>query len=211
MRLAELWRYPVKSLGGERLDRAELGADGIAGDRLARIDGERGPVTARTKQALIGLRGGLGAAGEPLVEGEPWDGPAAAAAVREVAGPEARLSSTAEGKRFDDSPILVATDGALAALGEDRRRFRPSIVLCGVEGLAEWEWPGRRLRIGAAVLAATHRCERCAVTTIDPDSLTVDPGVLRRVRAELGGTMGVYCRVAVPGEVAVGDPVRLVD
>ncbi len=31
--IAELWRYPVKSLGGERLATAELGPGGIEGDR----------------------------------------------------------------------------------------------------------------------------------------------------------------------------------
>ena len=34
MTVAELWRYPVKTLAGERLDRAELTADGVVGDRL---------------------------------------------------------------------------------------------------------------------------------------------------------------------------------
>jgi uncharacterized protein len=33
MRVLELWRYPVKSLQGERLASAEIGPEGIAGDR----------------------------------------------------------------------------------------------------------------------------------------------------------------------------------
>ena len=33
MRVLELWRYPVKSLQGERLDLADLDAAGIEGDR----------------------------------------------------------------------------------------------------------------------------------------------------------------------------------
>ena len=33
MRVLELWRYPVKSLQGERLESAELGTEGIDGDR----------------------------------------------------------------------------------------------------------------------------------------------------------------------------------
>ena len=32
-RIAELWRYPVKSMGGERLDAAEVLGGGIVGDR----------------------------------------------------------------------------------------------------------------------------------------------------------------------------------
>jgi uncharacterized protein len=33
VRVLELWRYPVKSLQGERLDEADFGPEGIAGDR----------------------------------------------------------------------------------------------------------------------------------------------------------------------------------
>jgi uncharacterized protein YcbX len=33
MRVLEFWRYPVKSLQGERLEAAEFGPEGIAGDR----------------------------------------------------------------------------------------------------------------------------------------------------------------------------------
>ncbi|MEV0135211.1 MOSC N-terminal beta barrel domain-containing protein [Dactylosporangium sp. NPDC050688] len=34
MRVVELWRYPMKSAGGERLDAAEVTADGLVGDRM---------------------------------------------------------------------------------------------------------------------------------------------------------------------------------
>ena len=50
-----------------------------------------------------------------------------------------------------------------------------------------------------------HPCERCVITTIDPDTSKVDPEVLRRTRLELGGIMGVYCSVVIPGEVALLD------
>ena len=33
MRVLELWRYPIKSIGGERLDVAEVAEFGIVGDR----------------------------------------------------------------------------------------------------------------------------------------------------------------------------------
>ena len=32
-RIAEIWRHPVKSMEGERIERALLGASGIPGDR----------------------------------------------------------------------------------------------------------------------------------------------------------------------------------
>ncbi len=210
MRVAELWRYPVKSMRGERLERAEVLADGIAGDRQLRVEDERGLVTARRKQRLIGVPTGVGGGGEALVEGEAWDSAGVADRVRELAGPEARLVRTDGGKRFDAAPILVCTDGALEAHGADRRRFRPSIVVSGVDGLGEREWVGGELRIGGVALRVVEACERCAVTTIDPDTIEIDPDVLKRVNEEFEGIMGVYCVVARPGTIAVGDEVEAV-
>ncbi|MGH2985245.1 MAG: MOSC N-terminal beta barrel domain-containing protein, partial [Solirubrobacterales bacterium] len=69
MRVAELWRYPVKGLRGEALERVEIAADGIPGDRALRVADGRGTVTGRRKQRMIGLPATLGDGGEPLVAG----------------------------------------------------------------------------------------------------------------------------------------------
>jgi hypothetical protein len=46
-RVAALWRYPVKSMQGERLDHAEVTAAGLLGDRAyAVIDGDTGKVAS---------------------------------------------------------------------------------------------------------------------------------------------------------------------
>lgn len=208
MQVAELWRYPVKALSGESLERTNLLDDGMEGDRLVRIEAEDETVTARTKPRLIGLSGGLDATGSALVDGSAWDTADAVERVRAVAGPSACLVRAGE-TRFDLAPVLVTTDGALAEFGQDRRRYRPNLVLSGVEGMAERTWLGQRLRVGGAALSVREPCERCIVTTIDPDSLDLDPSVLTRLRKDYGGVMGVYCEVLQPGEVAVGDPVEL--
>ena len=57
MRVAELWRYPVKGLRGERVETLEVAADGVPGDRGLRVLDERGIVTGRRKQRMIGMRG----------------------------------------------------------------------------------------------------------------------------------------------------------
>ena len=120
MRVTELWRYPVKSMRGERLDDAVLTDDGVTGDRLAHVYGPRGVLTARTRPRLLGLAGTLGPDGEPLVNGRPWNDPATAAAVREAAGVGARMAGYDGPERFDVLPLLVATDGAIKALGRGR-------------------------------------------------------------------------------------------
>ena len=207
MKVAELWRYPVKGLRGERVERVEVAAGGIPGDRGVQVVDDRGVVTGRRKQRMIGVRTALGPDGA-LVEDRRWDSEAAAERVRAVAGESARLVAADGGHAHDAAHILLVTDGGLAQLGYDRRRFRPNIVVEGVEGAAEQSWVGRRVRVGAALLSVDKPCERCVITTIDPDTIEVDVDVLQRVRDELGGLLGVYCSVLEPGTVAVGDPVE---
>ena len=210
LRVAELWRYPVKSLAGERLEATELTVMGIPGDRVVQVWDDRDMVlTARTHPRLLGLRATLGSDGEPLVNGLPWTVPEVADAIRAAAGPTARLVRDDSPERFDVLPLLVATDGVIGHLGVDRRRFRPNILIEGVEGLAERAWRGRQLRIGEAVIGVKTRRGRCVMTTYDPDTLAQDPSVLRRVVRELGGRLGLDCDVIQGGRLAVGDHVDL--
>jgi hypothetical protein len=132
-----------------------------------------------------------------------------AAAIEVAAGPGARLARDDGPGRFDVLPLLVATDGAIDALGLDRRRFRPNILVAGVDGLAERNWPGHRARIGGAIVAFQKLRGRCVMTTYDPDTLEQDPGVLRRIVREMGGRLALDSYVVQAGRVAVGDPVEL--
>ena len=210
MHVAELWRYPVKSMRGEPLREVEVVPEGFAGDRLVRVEDGGEQVTGRTRPGLLGLAATLSPAGEPLIDGAPWTSDEAAAAVRGAAGDGAALVGS-NGTRFhDETPLLVATDGMVASFGIDGRRLRPNVVVGGVEGLTEREWEGRRLRIGEVVILLDHLCERCVMTTIDPDSLEQDPDVLRRINSELGGLAALNSSVERPGRIAVGDAVELV-
>lgn len=212
MRVAELWRYPVKSMAGERLEAAEVGRLGLAGDRLVHVQDARGRViTARTHPALLAFRATLGPEGEPLVDGRPWLDPEVGRAVETSVGAGARLVRYDGPERFDVLPLLVATDGALAALGADHRRLRPNLVIAGVDGLQERGWPGRRLRAGGALIDVATLRSRCVMTTYDPDSQAQDISILRRIVHEFGGRMALDCAVLEPGRVAVGDPVTLID
>lgn len=211
MYIAELWRYPVKSMGGERLERARIGPLGIEGDRIVLVEGGRGPVvTARSHPRLLGHQGSIGPSGDVLVDGRPWDGPAVNADVQSIAGPGARLVRFDGPERFDVLPLLVATDGAIAAFGQDGRRLRPNLVIGGVEGLAERGWPGLRLRIGDAWIGVQGLRMRCVMTSYDPDTQARDPSILRGIRERFDGKLALDCYVIEGGEVAVGDAVELV-
>jgi MOSC domain-containing protein len=210
MRVAELWRYPVKSLGGERLDRAEVTTNGVGGDRVVHVRDARGRVlTARTHPRLLGLHAVLGDDGEPLIDGRPWTAPESGAAVQAAAGPGATLVRHDGPERFDVLPLLVATDGAIAALGVDGRRLRPNVVVAGVPGVLERQWPGRRLRIGDVVIALEKLRGRCVMTTYDPDTQVQDLSVLRRIVDDFEGRMALDSLVLAEGTIGVGDPVEL--
>src|SRR5262245_4225508 len=176
-----LWRYPVKSLAGERMSTTALGPEGISGDRMVRVRGPEGVRTARRHYRLLGLRGTLDVDGHALINGLPWNSADALALVKDAAGTDARLELWGGLGRFDILPVLVATDGAVAAFGRDVRRLRPNIVVGGVDGLAEREWPGTELHIGDAIVRLDSLRSRCHMTTIDPDTLRVNPDVLRDI------------------------------
>jgi uncharacterized protein YcbX len=212
MRVAELWRYPVKSLRGESLAEARLTDAGIEGDRLVHAVRTTGRVfTARTHHKLLGLQGGLDADGVPTIDGVRWDDPASLAAVRAVTEPDAELVyyDGVGPERFDVLPMSVATDGGVAAVGVDRRRFRANVYLSGVDGLAEREWRGRELHIGDAVLGVRQVRGRCVMTTFDPDTLEQDISVLQKIYFELDGRTALDCYVIRPGLVRVGDEAEL--
>ena len=214
MQVAELWRYPVKSLRGESLPEAELTESGISGDRLVHAVRPSGRVfTARTHKRMLALQGGLDGDGLPTIDGLPWNDPQALRRVRAATQPDAELVyyDGVGPQRFDVLPLSVATDGGVEAVGVDRRRFRANVYLAGVEGLAERGWVGRALRLGEAVVGVRQVRGRCVMTTYDPDTLVQDRGVLQRIVDELDGTMALDCAPVEGGVVRLGDPVTLVD
>ena len=163
--MAGLWRYPVKSLAGEPLMTATLGPEGIPGDRSVYVRGPEGVRTARRHYRLLGLRGTLDAEGRALVNGYPWDSPDALALVKAAAGDDAWLEKYEPGL-FDVLPLLVATDGAIAAFGRDVRRLRPNILVGGVSGLDEVNWPGAELQINEVFVRLESLRSRCPITTV---------------------------------------------
>ncbi len=210
MTLDAIYRYPVKSMAGEALDSTVLTALGVPGDRIVHVRGPEGVRSARRQYRLLGLHGALDADGVSRVNGHLWHSEAAAALVRAEAGADAWLEAFDGAERFDVLPLLVATDGAIAAFGRDVRRLRPNLVIGGVEGLDEFTWAGAELHIGDAVVGLDSRRGRCPMTTVDPDTLDRDPEVLRDIGRRFGGRLALNATVVTAGRIQVGDAVRLV-
>lgn len=210
MYVKEIWRYPAKSMAGERLKRADVTALGISGDRQVLVVNEKGRVvTARSRPALLGHKGSIAGDGTVLVDGRRWTDSSVLADVRDIAGPDAQLIHDDTADRFDVLPLLVATDGAITAFGKDGRRLRPNLVIGGVEGLAERGWPGRKLRIGDVIIGVRDLRGRCVMTTFDPDTLVQDSGVLKDIVKRFEGKLALNCAVEQVGLIEVGQAVEL--
>ena len=201
MNLKELWRYPVKSMRGERLSHATLRRSGIEGDRNIVVVSRNGDriITARTHPKLLGLQASVSPDGVTLIEGHPWHSAEALALSRNAAGEPVSLVEAGErSERFDVLPLLVATDGAIQGIGLNPRRLRPNIVVGGVVGQAERSWPRADLQCGQVTIRVAPLRMRCVMTTFDPETLEQDFGVLRRIVQEASGSRRWIVRSADP-------------
>jgi uncharacterized protein len=214
----EIWRYPFKSMAGERLPQVDIGTAGLADDRrfaAVDVDVERGwPLSAREAHRLLRYRARVGPAGAVV---ETPSGALLAAASPEL---EAELQ-TATGRRlrivdspgenFDDSHLVLVAEASLQAYARevgtalDRRRFRANLYLEDLGPFEELRWSGRHLRAGNAMLLATEPCERCVIITIDPSSGHRRPDLLRTLVRDHRGLMGMRCQVLQPGTVSEGE------
>ncbi len=211
MKVAEIWRYPVKSMAGEMLESASVTSLGTKGDRVVHVEDTHGRlITARTHPRLMGRHARLNSDGEPLVDGIPWMEPQVRDSDGEIVGQGARLVRDDAAHRFDVLPLLVTTDGAMAAFGHDGRCLRPNIVVGEVDGLAERDWPGSRLRIGNVIIGIQDLRACCVVTTFDPDMLEQDREVLLDIVKKFGGKIALNCNVIQSGRIKVGYRVDLV-
>jgi uncharacterized protein YcbX len=213
MHVSEIWRYPVKSLKGERLEQTEITKFGIPGDRqvavIRTINGRF--LTSRSKPKLLGLQGGINPDGVPTVNGHPWNSSEALQLVREAAGEPVTLQQVPAPQAFDVLPLLIATDGAARYLNIDHRRLRPNILLADVPDLEERKWPGRVIAIGEVRIHAEKLRDRCVMTTFDPDTQVQDPSILLRIVRELDGSTALDSSVIHPGKIRVGDTAHILE
>lgn len=151
------------------------------------------------------------------VPGHVVEGPFAAA-LSEHVGHAVELVAHDEGVTGgDDHPVTLMSDGSLAAVSSaldgafvDPRRFRMTIAIDGARAWEEDGWAGHEVAIGSAVLRVAAPTERCVITMRDPDDGHGDLPILRAL-ADLRGKrdvcFGMWCDVATPGVVRVGDAV----
>jgi uncharacterized protein len=230
-----IFRYPVKSMGGERLETANLGWHGLEGDRrvaFRRVADRSGMpwLTACKLPELLLFRPQRCEGGAPgdipthirTPDGEemPVFGEDLAREVGRRYGSPVEIMQLNHGI-FDEASIsVIASDtvheiSRLAGLGLDMRRFRPNVVVRLLRSLPfqEDEWLGGVLSFGdgheGPAVTVTMRDVRCSMVNLDPDSASPAPEVLKAVVRVNQNNAGVYGAVTPIGRLAVGQTVVL--
>lgn len=85
-------------------------------------------------------------------------------------------------------------------------RWRGNLWLDGAAPFAEFDWIGREIAIGGAVLRIEERITRCRATMVDPTTGKIDADTLAGLQTHYGHQdFGVYATVISGGPLALGD------
>jgi uncharacterized protein YcbX len=223
-----LWRYPVKSMQGERLQATEVDDHGVVGDRRwALLDLRTGlTLTARRQPELLHASACLDGAGVRI---ELPGGTIAAdddALSAWLGHPVALVEADGERRGEYETPVdaeheegewvrwrgpsgtfhdSTRTQVSIVSTGNlrqwDVRRFRPNVLVDGDEDALV----GTSVRAGSVALDVVKQIDRCVVVTRTQPGLGRDLEPLRTVNRERGTFLGVGALVTTPGLVAVGD------
>lgn len=233
-RIAEIWRYPVSSVGGEAVAFADLSAAGVAGDRqYGLIDAASGLPAApendrRWRKALYleakcvgGTRPTLffpSGVSYPIndrsLNGVLCDYFGFAVAVAAYDHTVLRFGLPLTQFRHRHFPMHLLTTTSLdhlATLQEvaaiDSRRFRPTVLVetREREGFLEDGWMSNRLRLGAIDLTVRQETKRCGMTFIPQPGLDEDAEILRNILRHNKRHLGIYCSIENSGTVHIGD------
>lgn len=232
VRVAELWRYPVKSLQGEVVDAVPVGDHGLEGDRQwALADLETGlALTAKREPRLLLAFARLVAPGQVSITLPDGTSTASDEALSSWLGHPVALRRAIEAERatyeiaadfeaedtspvlhwqgpkgsFHDSNRVRVSLVSIPRLGTwDRRRFRMNVVL---DSGGEDELIGAKIRVGPVTLEVIKAVDRCVMTTRpQPGGIDRDLDVLRTINRDQGGLLGIGAMVIEGGVLSVGD------
>jgi uncharacterized protein len=234
--VAALWRWPVKSMAGERVKALRVDGRGAGGDRTHAVlyehKGARKPLTAREAPRLLAwqatypsnLDGRLDPARPPFAtvvapDGQRyrWGDPRLRSALEHDLGRPVELLRDVGGIQDAPRTLLVTLQPTLDALGQelgvpvDLRRFRTNLHLdIAVPPWSELGWERAELAFeGGVRLELLHPCERCAIPTRDPDTQVKWPELLRHLNGVHEQVFGINARVVTAGRVSAGEAVEL--
>ena len=227
MRVIQIWRYPVKSVGGHRMAEATITEIGIEGDRSwGIVDDRTGNVLTGRREPRLLMATATLEESRPVITGDDgremrtseelsrWLGrPVTLTPAGDEGGVyEAPLdfendeqweSWRGPGEAWHDSARARVSIASLGTMGRwDPRRFRSNLV---VEGEGEDDLIDQRVAVGHAVLFVVKPIERCVMVTRAQPGLERDLDVLRTINRARGSKLAVGAVVVTPGRVVEGD------
>lgn len=225
MQVQAIWRYPVKSMGGERLTECDADERGLEFDRAWGVhDPATGLVlTARREPTLLFLSATV-VDGAPVIRTQAGDDVSSDDDLSAWLGRPVEIRSAADGPATFENPLDVdhetdwvrwqsagATfhDGrstlsfvSTGTLGDwDERRFRQNLIL---DGAGEADLEGL-VSVGTCTLSIRKPIERCVMVTRPQPGIERDLGVLKTIIRERGNLLGIGATVASSGRISVGD------
>ncbi len=226
-----IFRYPIKSMRGEKLESVMLGWHGLEGDRrlaLQRLDDASGfPWLTASKLPELVVFSPERRDGElpthvrtPDGSDVPVFGEELATVITRRCGMRVQMMHSRNGL-FDDAHVsLIASDTIheitrIAGVDADVRRFRPNILiqLSNPGAFREDEWIGGIVQFGegsdAPAVAVTMHDVRCSMINIDPDTAQRSPEVLKAAVTANNNNAGVYATVTRTGTLTVGQRIFL--
>lgn len=225
--MVSLRRYPVKAMGGEALDRVELDARGLVGDRWYAVEDEAGHFASgkdtrrfRRRDAVFdyAARTDGGAVVVSGPEGSWRVGDAELDGVLTARmGPGVRALPERDVPHQDMGSVSLVGTATLQWCAErwgvsaDPRRLRVNVLLDTSEPFVEETWVGRRLALGETVLDVVERVPRCRMVDLDQDGAVAHGRWLKPLAAERGMCLAVYADVLRPDVISVGDAVTLLE
>ncbi len=227
-RIAEIVRYPVKSMAGETLRQARLTLDGLEYDRLYAFESSGAPagmlrVTGQERRNLLRYEAHVLPNGQVEVLTPSGDRLPVESAelLRMLQGHtgNAFALTRANTPQTDVRPLSLISLQTVERLAEelgqalDERRFRANLLLDLPGGaFHEDALVGKTVKFGEmAVLAVRERDPRCRFVTYDPEAPDTEPlfGLMKLLDRQHQGRAGVYASVVIPGRVAVGDAIQV--
>ncbi len=232
-----IFRYPVKSMAGVELTKAQLGFHGLEGDRrfAFRRMTEQGDfpwLSASRLPEMILFKPFHQQENEhsaiPSHVRTP-EGNVLELLNRELSeelsrrfGSELQLMHLKHGT-FDEASISLISLGTISRIEReserslDVRRFRPNILIETNSGKSfeEDAWVGRTFFFGdepdGPAVSLTLRDKRCVIVNFDPDTARSDAKVMKSIVKLNENNAGVYGTVIKTGELMVGQKIYLSD
>jgi uncharacterized protein YcbX len=232
-----IYRYPVKSMAGTELTKAQLGFHGLEGDRrfAFRRMAEHGDFpwlsASKLSEMILFRPFHQQENGHSLVpthvrtpEGNDLElhSRELSEEISRRYGSEVQLMHLRQGI-FDEASVSLISQETIFRIAKeserslDIRRFRPNILIetNSDNSFEEDNWVGRTIFFGeepdgpAAIL--TLRDKRCVMVNLDPDTAQSDANVMKTVVKLNENNAGVYGTVTKIGEIIVGQKIYLAD